>query len=408
VLEYRQENGGIIVTIEEYIKLSKKMPNTSDGGSICYHFPNVALVKYTIPKKYGLARPSEESIRINVNQKRKEGVRTPAHLAIKRETELNPKTGEETEVCWVLQELAPGKNFNYYCHGETITDKINLQEVIANAPFSHFQKLVKDVMELLYFGIEIKPQNVYYDDNKKTGGFTIIDLLKDGSENKFNSESMADIRFLKDCCTNLIERCGIGYFDKATIPEREKSQELRYQMRACIFQALESTIPNFSNKRRWLLRSYSKDTLNYFSTHGLIVGNLSLTESEVNEFASQLRHIADTCIEKIASGEYRYWQIMCNEIRISLSQNLLNDAWLYHPSNNRQESSYTSEYAEFDWQSDCKKDLENMAKRIFIKRFKDRIEDEKNKLNPNEHLLVAFQELEESTRKLNTLSKVGV
>ena len=58
--------------IDEYIKASAKMENVSDGGSECFDFGNVVLVKYKVSVKYSvnaIARENEELIAAAANKK---------------------------------------------------------------------------------------------------------------------------------------------------------------------------------------------------------------------------------------------------------------------------------------------------------------------------------------------------
>lgn len=76
--------------IDEYIEEAKKMKNISAGGSPAYRFSDgVVLVVYFISKRFKvLPRENEEKIAQIINEKRKKGINTPYHLAIKRvETE---------------------------------------------------------------------------------------------------------------------------------------------------------------------------------------------------------------------------------------------------------------------------------------------------------------------------------
>ena len=74
--------------IDEMIKQTENMQNVSDGGSPCYAFDQVVLVKYTMPIKYGRARKNEEIVAEFANKKNEMGVNTPKHLEIKRVVKL--------------------------------------------------------------------------------------------------------------------------------------------------------------------------------------------------------------------------------------------------------------------------------------------------------------------------------
>jgi len=161
-----------VKSIDEYIQETANMENTSDGGSPAYHFDDVCLIKYQGSIKYGHARQGAELVARKANEKNAIGVRTPAHLGIKRVID------GEKEICWVLQERAKGKSFSEYCDNQDKKVQLNIQLRLANAPDAHYEKLVSDVCELFNFGLELKPKNMFYNENVQDGGFTIIDLLR--------------------------------------------------------------------------------------------------------------------------------------------------------------------------------------------------------------------------------------
>lgn len=229
--------------IDQYIELAKNMENTSDGGSAAYHFDEVVLIKYTLPTKYGKARENEEIIAEKANEKNANGVRTPKHLGIKRIID------GENEICWVLQEKAKSKNFKYYCRNEDCQEQIIRQSIIANAPQNHFDKFVIDLCELYNLGMEIKPKNLFYDEDIIDGGFTIIDLLGIYKE-PFNN-SLKDVLNI-----NSLSKI-IGYFSmidpynkNSTENDNIISTQLYYEIRKKLFIALENTIPNFNLHKR--------------------------------------------------------------------------------------------------------------------------------------------------------------
>ena len=135
--------------IDEYIKASFKMKNVSDGGSECFDFGNVVLVKYKIPVKYNvIARKNEELIAEAANKKRDMGVNTPYHLAIKRVID------EKDNICYVLQEKAKGASFNIYY--KEPAEQLQVQELLLEAPDTVYEKCVSDLCELFNMGLELK------------------------------------------------------------------------------------------------------------------------------------------------------------------------------------------------------------------------------------------------------------
>ena len=174
--------------IDEYIKASFKMKNVSDGGSECFDFGNVVLVKYKIPVKYNaIAREDEELIAEAANKKRNMGVNTPYHLAIKRVTD------EKDNICYVLQEKAKGVSFNidnkYY---NEPSKQLKVQELLLEAPDTVYEKCVRDLCELFNMGLELKGKNIFYDNSKDGAGFNFIDLLGYNTT-PLNPDSISDV-----------------------------------------------------------------------------------------------------------------------------------------------------------------------------------------------------------------------
>ncbi len=98
-----------MINIEEAIKKAKDLDNISNGGSECYDFDDVVLVKYVLSLKYANNRRARENaliVKDKINEKALMGVNTPKHLDILRTVENNK------DVCYVLEEKCPGRN----CH----------------------------------------------------------------------------------------------------------------------------------------------------------------------------------------------------------------------------------------------------------------------------------------------------
>lgn len=388
-----------MVNIDEYIEKSKLLSNTSDGGSPSYSFDDKVLVCYTIPVEYGLPRPNEESIMINVNKKNEKGVRTPAHLAMKRETNGNKN------YCWVLQEKAKGESFSKYCNLDDPLEQLKRQQVIAHAPDSHFEKYVSDLAELFYFGLEPKPKNIFYDSDTLNGGFTTIDLLDDGAGKSFDSDSLCDINYLDKLCAT-IGNCSIfSYNKKATSEQKELSSNLYYVIMYKLFKAMSKVIPNFSTKERWLLREKDNNTLEKFKMLGLKYDDLTLTEEEEKIFLDEIDKLALDCVLMVEEGKSELWQIESNEVRIGLGSRTLGSAYMYSSLNRRNRSDKPDyydedeEYTDYDYESECKKDLEKICLNRFYKNLKQKAEN-----SNNSHILEAVQEID--SRNKSTTIKV--
>ena len=74
--------------IDIAIKESKNKENISNGGSMCFDFGDVVLVKYSCPTKYlkngERSREKSEEIMEAIKTKADNGVNTPRHLVVKR------------------------------------------------------------------------------------------------------------------------------------------------------------------------------------------------------------------------------------------------------------------------------------------------------------------------------------
>ena len=352
-----------MININDYIKKVQNMQNvTILGSSDCYDFGNVVLIKYTAPAEYK-AREREEDVADKANMLRTSGVRTPYHLAIKRETVDN------TNICWVLQEKAMGENFREYSArtNENIDTKTQLEKqgVLANAPDSHYEKLVQDLMALFNLGLELKPKNVYYDESIEQGGFTIIDLLGEDAP-PFNG-SIVDIIKLKHLL-NFVGNYTTVDSLSVSPEELELSNEQHNKIILKTFKAMEKVVPNFNDVRRWILRTYSPSVLEYFEHNGVAVGNLTLNDKEQTEFDEKIQKIVTSSIEKLESGEIPYWEAKSNDIYNSVVQNGLGYFWAYHPSNQQKCEDFESGY---DFDSKQQSKIIDIVKNIFHDQLKN-------------------------------------
>jgi len=380
-----------MINIDEYIEKSKDIKNTSDGGSASFIFNDKVLVRYETKSKYGIPRECEEEIMINVNKLVDKGVNTPRHLAYKRET-----IGD-TAYCWVLQEKAPGVCYEKYCRINDPTEQLKKQKEVVEIPNEHYEKYIADLIELFYFGLEPKPKNFFYDKEK---GFTTIDLLKSGSEKKFDNSSLKDILFLFRL-TNSITNCSIPFYNKTATDEMKKlSTNMNYLIQFKIFNAVKNTIPNFDKYERFILRTYDSETLEQFRNFGLQINDLSLNVEEENTFNEIIHKIVQESVEKIKSGKYKLWQIKINEIRNELSSYGLKKSWMYHKNNIRKQYEKPENwddneaYTFYDYKMECEKDLEHICFNIFVNLLK-----EESYESNNEYINQAIEELQEEKKK---------
>lgn len=328
----------LMKNIDELIEKIKDMPNISDGGSAAYDFGSEVLVCYRNKKEYGIARECEEEVMASINKKNAEGVRTPKHLAIKR-LEI-----EEDNFCFVLQEKAKGVSFTKYCCENPI-EQLKAQKKLVSAPDSHYEKYIEDIMELFYCGIEIKPKNLFYDEDVINGGFTIIDFLESGEGRTFNPNSIKDLKNLYIIVSCLSTQTMISsYNDEASSEQIALSEELTDIIKLKIIIAMRKVVPNFINNERCILRTINTSTLETFRKNGLIFDDLSLNIEEHEKMHQGIKNLLTECVEKIASGKYLLWQIRMNEIRLGLEEMCLDTEYLYSTDNTLNSSDYEDEY----------------------------------------------------------------
>ena len=373
--------------IDEYIKASAKMENVSDGGSECFDFGNVVLVKYKVSVKYSvnaIARENEELIAAAANKKRNMGVNTPYHLAIKRVTD------EKDNICYVLQEKAKGASFNIYY--KEPTDQLQVQELLLEAPDTVYEKCVSDLCELFNMGLELKGKNIFYDNSKDGAGFTFIDLLGYDTT-PLNSDSISDVIRLDKMASFIYNIPRISTYSKTATKEQiEKSTILYYKMKQKTFEAMEKVVPTFSRFRRWVLRTYSNDVLNFFEKNGTVVGNLALNDDECREFDNYIEQIINECLEKLATGKNKFWQIRANEIRIALDTMGMQAAWKYHSANP------INDPTAFDDKWDFERAREKYLEDIVNNKFAERLESVAD-TSLNANILKAKEDMDEEKVK---------
>ena len=370
--------------IDYYIEQSRNMNNTSDGGSAAYHFDDVVLVKYSIPVKYGIARPNEEQTAEVANRLNEKGVRTPKHLAIKRVVEGNDN------ICYVLQQRAPGKCFSYYADIGKLEPIRHLarQKELLEAPDIHYENWVSDLMMMHNMGLELKYKNFFYDVNE---GFTIIDLLGYDEKNvDVNSLDEID-RLVKNAFIPSYSSQLSQYGKNSTQEEKEQSYMLANMMRLRIFKAIRKMVPDFQRFEKWILRTFPNDYIEFFKQNGMQIDDLSLSEEEYKQFEEFIEIILDRCMKDIQSGKIKYWEVTANEIRNYNISYCLNEAWRVHRDNSINLEDYEDDY---DYRSDSDHSLE----KIMIERFNIMLENA-FLISDNPNVLQAKEDMDATLEK---------
>lgn len=370
-------------SIEYYIDKSLEMKNGSVGGSAAYLFDDVALVKYVLSTEYGKARANEEEIAKIVKQKNEEGVRTPKHIAIKREVI------DDKNICWVLQEKAVGETFTEYAqvYSENVGEQLKRQYILAAAPSRHYERFISDICSLFNMGLELKPKNFFYDINE---GFTIIDLLE-ANETPINFNSLEEIVRLNALARSVFNfTCVSSYNKYATDEQRELSRNLNYKIMLRVLEAMEKVVPDFERYKRWVLRKYSQEELEFLKVNNYYNGDLKLTLEEKKYFWQKINEIVNTCLIKISNGEVEYWEIEANEIRIALSSCGISEAWLYSDDNKLVPSDYDDNY---EYEMACSDMLMDKCMEL----FNIRLQELANNSN-NEFITRAINEMEKKKK----------
>lgn len=333
--------------IDTYIYNSQFLPNVSDGGSACYAFDDVVLVKYKMSAKYGIVREREEQVAELANEANEKGVSTPKHIAIKREEV------DGVNICWVLQEKAKGICFSNYAWCKDNEVQLANQKVFADAPDQHYNKLISDLMYLFNAGLELKPKNVFYDADKTNGGFVIIDLL--GSNDKPFSGSLEDVIMLQRYANFVTNFTSIPSYYNPTEQQAQMSKTYENKIKAKIFRAMEKTVPNFAVHKRWLLRTFDKQTLLGLEQNGINIGDLTLTTQEEQMFVQMLNESVNSMIEKIKNGESTYHNIAANEVRFETGNKGLAYSWGYHSQCPYSRQDFSDDY---DFKCKLEEDIE--------------------------------------------------
>ncbi|MFI3307102.1 MAG: hypothetical protein R3Y21_00905 [Mycoplasmatota bacterium] len=315
-------------TIEEYVEMSKTKENISDGGSPAYIVnDNLVLVKYRGESKYGIARESAEAVMIAANNKNKQGVRTPIHHEVYRTIE------GKYNVCYVLQERAKGRNLDTYrCSENDVVTQETLMQEFLNMPNSHLDKCILDICCIFNMGLELKPKNVFYDNNIDNGGFIFIDFLE-GNEKELDFTKPKDINLLL-LYLFFLKTPAIPNFGKLYTEEQKlNGEQFSLSMNTRIFKSLERVIPNFEIYKRDILRTYDQFKLNNLISNNVVFENLSLTEEEIILFGKKCKDIAILLIKGYLDGTMSLGDIYVNKIRIDSHFNFLDTNWTFNRLN---------------------------------------------------------------------------
>ena len=304
-----------MININDAIAKSKTMPDVSNGGSKCYDFGDVVLVKYTLSLEYVKpgyrAREKEESIMMAINEKAANGVNTPRHIDMKRVIEDNQ------DVCYVLQEKCKGRNCaSMSKYGEPIDVVLSQLEYVNNIPFEHYVKLVQDSCMLYEMGYEAKNKNLFYDDQT---GFWFIDFL-DNKEDKFDMNNPRKVfEAIKFVCPRILQiTSSTSIHAKISEEDRNKYESLQNSIKAKFFLAIKKAIPTFAKYELfYLLDEYEDENFNKYLMDKNIVNRdlFNATNEDFSVYNELFSNVVNEISHDIAFKGKLYWQVEANDIR---------------------------------------------------------------------------------------------
>lgn len=332
-----------MIDIEDAIEQSKNMENISDGGSQCFDFGSVVLVKYTQLLRYVRnncrARNCEEKVMEGVNLKSQNGVNTPKHIAIKRVIE-----GDQ-DVCYVLQEKCKGKNCESMGqYGVSYERMVSDLEFVYNIPFEHYKKLISDGCQLYEMGYESKNKNLFYDEKS---GFWYIDFLNYDKENPFDANDPIKVfKTLRYITPKPRQIASIVSYDEELSPnQKEKSDLLEYSIDAKTLLAIKSILPNFERYEKFYLFEKSDGLKQYLMAQGIVKKDLFQFEADDYPVFDELYEIVvNQIISKIMNKGEEFWSVEINDIRNDSDLFCLMQMWSYHKDNPIHRYDYKDKY----------------------------------------------------------------
>lgn len=374
-----------MIDIKNAIEQSKKMENVSAGGSQCFDFGDVVLVKYVVGLKYvkeckSRARSCEEEVMEGVAEKVKNGVNTPRHLAVARVIEGN------NDVCYVLQEKSKGKNcasmgkYNLP-YDQTIAEL----EFVNNIPFEHYQKLASDSCQLYEMGYEKKNKNLFYDQET---GFWFIDFLCYKKENSFDENDPQKIFEVVNYVMPNPRRIASIMDDESvqllSSVQREKKELLENSIEAKTLLAIKKAIPRFERYEKFHLWPKSASIKKYFMEQGLVKKDLfKLEDDDYPVFDELYENAKNRVISGIVNDGVSLWSVEVNEIRNKLALYNLDQLWLVHKDNFLNQTDYESEW---DYSSAC----EDLLKQKMLDEIVQQLECSEKNENINAFLEAVY------------------
>lgn len=380
-----------MIDIDTAIKESKNKENISDGGSMCFDFGDVVLVKYSCPIKYlkngERSREKSEEIMESIKIKANNGVNTPRHLAVKRLID------GENDICYVLQQKCPGNNCaSISKYGVSFDEMCDSLKFVLNIPFEHYKKLIEDGCNLFEMGYEAKNKNLFYDSNT---GFWFIDFLLNEKDYMFDSN---DIKKVFEALSYRIPKpilimSSVKYGEELTDNQKHIEKELEYAIKAKTLLAIKDVLPIFEKYEKFFLLKESNDYKSYLMQNGFVNKDLTSVDSIDYEVFQELYEIIiKGLIDKIKNKGEKFWSIECNDIS--------NDSNLFGLQTFFEQSKYNCiKREEFDDAYDYEYEVRKSYTLNILNDLIDRLE----KMEPNENIISFLTDANEKLKSNRNL-----
>ncbi len=356
-----------MIDIKDAIEQSKDKQDISDGGSQCFDFGDVVLVKYTLSLKYVKdncrARDCEELVMEGINQKIQQGLNSPKHISIMRTIE------KDKDVCYVLQEKCKGKNCTFMSeYGAPYDRVISDLNRIYNIPFEHYKKLITDGCMLYEMGYEAKNKNLFYDEET---GFWFIDFLGYDIENAFDENNPIKLfETLKFVIPKPMQIASTLKYDEKLSPDQKRKKDmLEYSIEAKTILAIKSVIPTFEKYEKFYLFAKDAGVKKYLMEQGVVQKDLfKLEEADYPVYDELYEIVLNQIIDKIINKGEEFWSIEVNDIRNDSNLFCLMEMWKYHKDNSINESDYQDEY---DYEAALKSKFIEIMLRKIVKKLEE-------------------------------------
>lgn len=364
-----------MIDIKDAIEQSKNKKNISYGGSQCFDFDSVVLVKYTLPLEYVKdnyrARDCEEIVMEGVKQKVKNGVNTPMHIAMQRVIE------GDNDVCYVLQEKCKGNNCALMgLYGVSYDRMISDLEFVYNIPFVHYKKLISDGCQLYEMGYEAKNKNLFYDNES---GFWYIDFLNYDKDNPFEYNNpikvFEAIKYIIPKPRQIVSR--VRFDEELSSEQKAKKDLLEYSIEAKTLLAIKSVIPSFERYEKFYLFDTNDGLKQYLMEQGIVKKDLfKFVEDDYPIFDELYAIVVNQIISKIINKGEKFLSIEANDIRNDSNLFCLMQMWSNHKDNPIKMCDYEDEY-----------DYKYALKSSFTEKMLSEIAQKIEELDKNENVI---------------------